>query len=268
MAQSAPVWVGLSQEEYDEQLSKLTAFVDQHLRVAYRDYLDKVLHDCWAQHPAALWELGNLWAEWNRIYDRGQPSLTGALTWHDRWLPGVKSRLGDIMHGCREDRCSKDGRRGRRHRLAGGQMSRREAREEAAHRYADAGWHVFPAEPGGKRPIPEHGYLDATTLHKAIQQLVEGRAAIQPRRCDRGARAGRPGRRQAQGRQRVLRVQQAQAGRPRAGPDGHRPDTVRRLPCVLQGDRAPAQRPHPGRLRRLPEPGRLCRRPAVHDRRP
>ena len=75
--------------------------------MAYRDYLGKVLHDCWAQHPAALWELGNLWAEWNHIYDRGQPSLTGALTWHDRWLPGVKTRLGDIMQGCRKDRCSK-----------------------------------------------------------------------------------------------------------------------------------------------------------------
>ena len=48
-------------------------------------------------------------------------------------------------------------------------MSRREAREDAAHRYADAGWHVFPAEPGGKRPIPEHGFLDATTSHKQIQ---------------------------------------------------------------------------------------------------
>ena len=109
VTQSAPVWVGLSQQEYDEQLSKLTAFVDQHLRVAYRDYLGKVLHDCWARHPPALWELGNLWAEWNHIYDRGQPSLTGALTWHDRWLPGVKTRLADIMQGCRKDRCSKDG---------------------------------------------------------------------------------------------------------------------------------------------------------------
>ena len=109
VAQSAPIWVGLSQEDYDDQLRLVTAFVDQHLRVAYRDYLDKVLHDCWAQHPAALWELGNLWAEWTRIYHRGQPSLTGALTWHDRWLPGVRSRLADIMQGCRKDHCSKDG---------------------------------------------------------------------------------------------------------------------------------------------------------------
>ena len=48
-------------------------------------------------------------------------------------------------------------------------MSRAREREDTAHRMADAGWHVFPAEPGGKRPIPEHGYLDATTSHKEIQ---------------------------------------------------------------------------------------------------
>jgi hypothetical protein len=48
-------------------------------------------------------------------------------------------------------------------------VSRAREREDAAHRFADAGWHVFPAEPGGKRPIPEHGYLDATTSHKQIQ---------------------------------------------------------------------------------------------------
>ena len=48
-------------------------------------------------------------------------------------------------------------------------MSRRQAREDAAHRFADAGWHVFPAEPGGKRPATEHGFLDATTSHKQIQ---------------------------------------------------------------------------------------------------
>jgi hypothetical protein len=49
-------------------------------------------------------------------------------------------------------------------------VSRGRGREEAAHRYADAGWHVFPAEPGGKRPATEHGFLDATTSHRQIQR--------------------------------------------------------------------------------------------------
>lgn len=49
-------------------------------------------------------------------------------------------------------------------------MSRARGREEAAHRYADAGWHVFPCEPGGKRPIPEHGFKEATTDHRQIER--------------------------------------------------------------------------------------------------
>jgi len=49
-------------------------------------------------------------------------------------------------------------------------VSRREAREEAAHRYADAGWRVFPAEPGGKRPATRHGFHDGTTDHRRIEQ--------------------------------------------------------------------------------------------------
>jgi hypothetical protein len=49
-------------------------------------------------------------------------------------------------------------------------VRRRAAREEAAHRYADGGWPVFPCEPGGKRPATEHGFLDATTDHRQIQQ--------------------------------------------------------------------------------------------------
>jgi len=52
----------------------------------------------------------------------------------------------------------------------GHQMSRRSEREEQAHRFADAGWHVFPAEPGGKRPATLHGFLDGTTDHREIQQ--------------------------------------------------------------------------------------------------
>lgn len=46
----------------------------------------------------------------------------------------------------------------------------RSPQEEAAHRYADHGWFVFPTAPGGKIPTTEHGFLDATTNHKAIQQ--------------------------------------------------------------------------------------------------
>jgi hypothetical protein len=40
----------------------------------------------------------------------------------------------------------------------------------AALRYADLGYRVFPCAPGGKKPITEHGYLDATTDPEQIER--------------------------------------------------------------------------------------------------
>jgi Bifunctional DNA primase/polymerase, N-terminal len=40
----------------------------------------------------------------------------------------------------------------------------------AAHRYADAGWPVFPCQPGGKIPASRHGHLDATTSSARIDR--------------------------------------------------------------------------------------------------
>ena len=42
-------------------------------------------------------------------------------------------------------------------------MSRGSERLEAAQRYADAGWPVFPLIPGEKVPVTKHGFRDATT---------------------------------------------------------------------------------------------------------
>jgi hypothetical protein len=40
----------------------------------------------------------------------------------------------------------------------------------AAHRYAEAGWPVFPCQPGAKQPATEHGFCDATTDHTQIDR--------------------------------------------------------------------------------------------------
>ena len=42
---------------------------------------------------------------------------------------------------------------------------------EAALRYAERGWPVFPCEPGGKRPITRRGLHDATTDRDEIERL-------------------------------------------------------------------------------------------------
>jgi hypothetical protein len=48
----------------------------------------------------AIWELGNIWAEWRRVYDRPRAGLAGALAWHDRWLPAALHRPAPLMLGC------------------------------------------------------------------------------------------------------------------------------------------------------------------------
>jgi len=64
----------------------------------------------------------------------------------------------------------------------------RTPQEDAAHRYADHGWPVFPAGPGSKIPATEHGLLDATTGHKQIQSWWRGEP-----RANVAVATGKPG---------------------------------------------------------------------------
>jgi hypothetical protein len=41
--------------------------------------------------------------------------------------------------------------------------------ERAAHKYAEAGWPVFPCAPDSKLPLTPHGFLDASSSHHRIE---------------------------------------------------------------------------------------------------
>ncbi len=49
-------------------------------------------------------------------------------------------------------------------------MTGPEAPREAAHRYADVGWPVFPCRPGSKEPATEHGFFNATMDHRQVER--------------------------------------------------------------------------------------------------
>ena len=93
---TAPFWLGLDPAEYAVRLAELDKWVSGVLAVNYPGSV----RPCWAAHPLAVWELSTLAEEWLRVYDRKYPELAGALTWHDRWLPGAVTRLAVITKDC------------------------------------------------------------------------------------------------------------------------------------------------------------------------
>jgi len=103
----APWWC-VSRAEGEAMLAGLREWVETFLRPHYPGYAAR-LPRCWANHPEAVWELSTLRAEWQRIYDdEDNRDLAGALGWHDRFLPGVITRLAAAIKcdetGCRAHR--------------------------------------------------------------------------------------------------------------------------------------------------------------------
>jgi hypothetical protein len=93
---AAPRWDDLDQEQEAAQLATLREWVSGFLRGQYPEY---TLPGCWEAHRTALWELGNLRAEWQRVYaDPRGVDLEAALWFHERWLPGAVSRLNRAIN--------------------------------------------------------------------------------------------------------------------------------------------------------------------------
>jgi hypothetical protein len=88
----APYWAGPAKPgEREAEIGAIRDWVDEFLRVQYADWAPP---RCWPRHPVAVWEVGNLYTEWQRIYaDPENRSLEGALWWHERWFPGVRDRV-------------------------------------------------------------------------------------------------------------------------------------------------------------------------------
>lgn len=88
----APYWC-VAETEGQAMLAELRDWVETFLRRHYSGYMNR-LPKCILAHPEAVWEISTLRAEWQRIYgDEDNRDLAGALTWHDRYLPGVVGRL-------------------------------------------------------------------------------------------------------------------------------------------------------------------------------
>jgi hypothetical protein len=73
--------------------------------IRHRYPLAKRVPACWPEHPEIVEELTALWLAWNSAYSERDAPLTGAIDWHDRWLPGLLHRL---EHGVFALNCGHD----------------------------------------------------------------------------------------------------------------------------------------------------------------
>jgi len=99
----APNWSVMDDTERAAQLAALSDWVARVLVPVYRP--TPALAGCWRAHWPAIWELGVLWAEWRRVYNRTAPELAGALELAGRWAPGTLDRVRRELAQCTDRQC-------------------------------------------------------------------------------------------------------------------------------------------------------------------
>ncbi len=93
-------WLTMNDQERQAKLAELHDWVETVLRQQYPDYIADQIKPCWPNHPEARWELTWLYQLWTLTYLTTRPTPKDAGDWHDRWIPGVVRRLGQVMGNC------------------------------------------------------------------------------------------------------------------------------------------------------------------------
>ena len=98
-------WWGVDREQGEAMLAGLRGWADGWLARHYPGYMAR-LPSCWWRHMEAVWEVSALRAEHERIFaDPDDGDLQGLLAFHDRWFPGVLTRLAAALADCKSARC-------------------------------------------------------------------------------------------------------------------------------------------------------------------
>jgi hypothetical protein len=101
----APDWYAMDNETRAAELAELAEWVTAVLVPSQAWPPGRELRPCWRAHWPVIWELGVIWAEWRRVYDRDAPELAGALELNGRWLPAALDRVHRALAGCRPRDC-------------------------------------------------------------------------------------------------------------------------------------------------------------------
>jgi hypothetical protein len=103
-----PVWAAMNDTEHADALRDLARWVTAILLRSY-PATAPILPPCWPAHPAAVEELDWLYWDWTNWALEPEARSRDAADWHDRWLPGVQTRIQPELAPC-----AKNGRHTRR----------------------------------------------------------------------------------------------------------------------------------------------------------
>ena len=101
----APDWSAMDRSTRVAELAELAEWVTRVLVPSQAWPRGRELRPCWRAHWPVIWELGVVWAEWRRVYERDTPELAGALELQGRWLPGALERVHRALADCRPHEC-------------------------------------------------------------------------------------------------------------------------------------------------------------------
>jgi hypothetical protein len=101
----APDWPAMDQSTRAAELARLAEWVTRVLVPSQAWPRGRELRPCWRAHWPVICELGVVWAEWRRVYERDIPELAGALELNGRWLPSALERVHRALADCRPHEC-------------------------------------------------------------------------------------------------------------------------------------------------------------------
>jgi hypothetical protein len=93
------VWAAMTDAEHAEALRDLARWVSAILLTRY-PATALILPPCWPAHPSAVEELDWLYWDWTGWALDPAARSRDAADWHDRWLPGVQTRIQPELAPC------------------------------------------------------------------------------------------------------------------------------------------------------------------------
>lgn len=99
-----PCWVDLDAQAAAQAWEALRAWVVEVLVPRHPHVTTggggRQLPSCWYRHPGLVEELSALHIAWCAAYRNPEAARTAAIEWHDKWLPGVVSRIPQHAPRC------------------------------------------------------------------------------------------------------------------------------------------------------------------------